>query len=93
MECQVREFSVIGGSTVEDATRRIMRTVFTTNLALQYNWTGHASKKSAVRVELTKHDDHYAYICLSANWYNLSRLQSLAEAVMQGSLHLNVTVG
>jgi len=41
--------SVIGGSTVEDATRRIMRTVFTTNLALQYNWTGHGSKKSAVR--------------------------------------------
>jgi len=44
----VRELSVIGGSTLEDATRRIMRTVFTTNLALQYNWTGHGSKKSAV---------------------------------------------
>ena len=41
-----RELSVIGGSTVEDATRRIMRTVFTTNLALQYNGTGHGSKKS-----------------------------------------------
>ena len=44
----VRELSVIGGSTLEDATRRIMRTLFTTNLALQYNWTSHDSKKSAV---------------------------------------------
>ena len=42
------ELSTIGGSTTEDATRRIMRTLFTTNLALQYNWTGHGSKKSAV---------------------------------------------
>ena len=46
---QVRELSLLGGSDSAHATRRVLQTLFSTVLAVQYNWTGHGHKKKALR--------------------------------------------
>jgi len=55
---QVRQLSLIGGLSVGDATRRILRTFISTALARQYNWTGRwhgANRKWAFRdLQLTE---------------------------------------
>ena len=41
---QVSYLGVVGGITIKDTTRRILKTLFTNSLAVQYNYNGHGDK-------------------------------------------------
>jgi hypothetical protein len=52
-KCMIHQLSLIGGSRLEDAVRRILSKLFTNKLALSYNWTGTGQKKSVSRLNVT----------------------------------------
>jgi len=41
---QVSYLGVVGGMTIKDTTRRILKTLFTNSLAVKYNYNGHGDK-------------------------------------------------
>ncbi|CAG0889528.1 unnamed protein product [Darwinula stevensoni] len=49
--------SQVGGGTVAEATRNIMRKLLTTNMALEYNWTGKFHMIKMVKVEEETRED------------------------------------
>lgn len=48
---QIRVLASAGGSTVTETTRRVMRKLMTTSLALQMNWLGKRGKVGLSKLE------------------------------------------
>jgi len=51
---QVRNLSTIGGSTVKECTRRILRHVLSNKCAMNMNWKGRGDKTAFCDMELCK---------------------------------------